>query len=175
MGNSTSKTTGCSSSNSGSSFDMDIQTPTQMGFPRSPGLHDLSALHPQHNFHGANNITLESFAGDGIESGITHPIPARPLIRRYSELLDPTQLDHQQVRSPSGNMLTSSTYNLRDDRPLSVRERQERIRQQMMQKRKEQEMAHGNGRKKDSAKVSVRSASTGKNKRRKGCLGCLGV
>ncbi|CAD0113956.1 unnamed protein product [Aureobasidium uvarum] len=175
MGNSTSKTTVCSPNNSGSSPDMDIQTPTQTSFHRSPGLHDLSAFNPQHNSHGANNITVGSFAGRGSESGITHPTPARPLIRRYSELLDPDQLDHQQVRSPSGNMLTSSTYNLRDDRPLSVRERQDRIRQQMLQKRKEQEMARGNGRKKDPAKVSVRSASTGKNKRRKGCLGCFGI
>ena len=33
----------------------------------------------------ANEIVVTSFAGDDPESGITHPKPARPLIRRYSE------------------------------------------------------------------------------------------
>ncbi|KEQ72960.1 hypothetical protein M436DRAFT_64126 [Aureobasidium namibiae CBS 147.97] len=89
----------------------------------SPASHAQS---PQDS-RGPREVTVTSFAGDEPESGMTHPKPARPLIRRYSELLDPTQLDSLQVRSPSGNMLTGSTYNLREDRPLSVRERQERI------------------------------------------------
>ncbi|KAI4742665.1 hypothetical protein E4T50_06936 [Aureobasidium sp. EXF-12298] len=85
------------------------------------------------------------------------------------------QGSNEQVRSPSGNMLTGSRYNLRDDRPLSVRERQERIRQQIMQKKQEQEMSQGNGRKRDSVKVTVEKASTGKNQKRKTRFGCFGI
>lgn len=117
----------------------------------------------------------KSLTDDEIQSGITHPKPARPLIRRYSELIDPAQLDNLQVRSPSGNMLTGSRYNLRDDRPLSVRERQERIRQHIMQKKEEQKMAQGDGHKRASAKTTVKKASTGRNKKRKTRFGCFGV
>ena len=123
--------------------------------PRSRQLKRWSGLglrHTQQNQKTPTSLGLR-------ESGITHPKPARPLIRRYSELLDPTQLESQQVRSSSGNMFTGSTYNLREDRPLSVRERQERIEQVKEKVKKEQEMARGNRRKKDSAKISGRSAS----------------
>jgi len=115
---------------------------------------------------GPREVTVTSFAGDEPESGITHPKPARPLIRRYSELLDPTQLDSLQVRSPSGNMLTGSTYNLREDRPLSVRERQERTEQAKEKVKKEQEMARGNRRKKDSAKASAKNSGGKRSKKR---------
>jgi hypothetical protein len=172
MGNTTSKSAACNYVNSSTSSNVEAHTPLQQtSFPRSPGVHDLATLDPQQNTHGVQEVIVTSFAGDGPVSGITHPKPARPLLRRYSELLDPTQLDNQQVRSPSGHMLTGSTYNLRGDRPLSVRERQERIRQQMMQKKEEQDMAEGNGHKKDSAKISVKSVS----KKRSACLGCFGL
>ncbi|KAH0347959.1 hypothetical protein KCU83_g6598, partial [Aureobasidium melanogenum] len=175
MGNLISKTAACYSSNSLSSFNMDDDTSTQMSLPRSPGFHNLSACEPQQTSHCVNETMSKSLTDDEIGSGITHPKPARPLIRRYSELIDPAQLDNLQVRSPSGNMLTGSRYNLRDDRPLSVRERQERIRQQIMQKKQEQEMAQGNGRKRDSAKITVKKTSTGRNKKRKTRLGCFGI
>jgi hypothetical protein len=175
MGNLISKTAACYSSNSNTSFNMDDDTSTQMSLPRSPGFHDLSACEPQQTSHCAKEATSKSLTNDEMESGITHPKPARPLIRRYSELIDPAQLDNLQVRSPSGNMLTGSRYNLRDDRPLSVRERQERIRQQIMQKKQEQEMSQGNGRKRDSVKVTVEKASTGKNQKRKTRFGCFGI
>ncbi|KAH0344777.1 hypothetical protein KCU81_g4692, partial [Aureobasidium melanogenum] len=171
MGNLISKTAACYSSKSVTSFNMDDDTFTQMSLPRSPGFHDLSACESQQTSRCAN----EAMTDDEIESGITHPTPARPLIRRYSELIDPAQLDNLQIRSPSGNMLTGSRYNLRDDRPLSVRERQERIRQQIIQKKQEQEMAHYNGRKRDSAKITVKKASAGTNKKRKTRFGCFGV
>lgn len=175
MGNLISKTTACYSSNSVTSLEMDEDTSTQMSLPRSPGFHDLSACEPQHIPQNFDETTSETLIDGEVESGITHPKPARPLIRRYSELIDPAQLESLQVRSPSGNMLTGSRYNLRDDRPLSVRERQERIRQQIMQKKQEQEMAEGNGHKRDSAKVTVKEASTGKNKKHKARFGCFGV
>lgn len=175
MGNLISKTAACYSSNSTTSFDMDEDTSTQMSLPRSPGFHDLSACEPQHVSQNADEAISKSSTDGETESGITHPKPARPLIRRYSELIDPAQLENLQVRSPSGNMLSGSRYNLRDDRPLSVRERQERIRQQIMQKKQEQEMAEGNEHKRDSAKITVREASAGKNKKRKARFGCFGV
>jgi hypothetical protein len=174
MGNATSRSAAC---NSSTPSNMEAQTPSQMSFPRSPGVHDLAAFNPQQNPHGAKEVTVTSFAGDELESGITHPKPARPLIRRYSELLDPTQLDNQQVRSPSGHMLTGSTYNLRGDRPLSIRERQERINHYTSQKKKETDMVGGNEHKRDSAKISVKSASKKRSasKNRRACLGCFGV
>jgi hypothetical protein len=171
MGNATSKSAACISNISSTSSDVEAQTPSQTSFPRSPGIPDLATFDPQQNTQGVREVTVTSFAGDELESDITRPTPARPLLRRYSELLDPTQLDNQQVRSPSGHMLTGSTYNLRGDRPLSVRERQERIRQQMMQKKEEQDMPGGNGCKKGSAKISVKSVS----KKRSACLGCFGL
>jgi hypothetical protein len=171
MGNATSKFAAYISNTSSTSSDVEVHTPSQTSFPRSPGVQDLDTFDPQQKIHGVREVTVTSFAGDEPESGITHPTPARPLLRRYSELLDPIQLDNQQVRSPSGHILTGSTYNLRGDRPLSVRERQERIRQQMMQKKEEQDMAEGNRCKKGSAKISVKSVS----KKRSACLGCFGL
>ncbi|KAI5251836.1 hypothetical protein E4T42_04017 [Aureobasidium subglaciale] len=175
MGSSTSKAAVRNSTNSTTPLNLDIHSPVQTNFPRSPGLQDLSTFHPHQNHNGVNEVVVTSFAGDEPESGITRPSPARPLIRRYSELIDPTQLDNQQVRSPSGHLLSGSSYNLRGDRPLSVRERQERIRQQMSQKRREQEMADDGGRRRNSAKSSVGSASTAKVGKRRGCLGCFGA
>jgi hypothetical protein len=171
MGNTTSRSAACNFNSSSTSLDMGVHTVSQMSFSRSPGVHNLAAYDPKQDPRSVKEVTVTSFAGDEPESGITHPKPARLLIRRYSELLDPTQLDSQQVRSPSGNILTGSTYNLRGDRPLSVRERQERIRQQLMQKKKDQEMAEANGRKRYSAETSVGSAS----KKRSACLGCFGL
>ena len=156
---------------------MGLHTPSQTNFPRSPEVHNLADFDPLQDSRGPREVTVTSFAGDEPESGITHPRPARPLIRRYSELLDPTQLDSLQVRSPSGNILTGSTYNLREDRPLSVRERQERIEQAKEKVKKEQEMARGNRRKKDSAKTSAKTSGRKRkaSKKRGARLGCFGV
>ena len=175
MGNIISRSASCNLNDSGTSLSMEAHAPSQKSFPRSPGIHDLAAYNPQQDSRGPREVTVTSFAGDEPESGITHPKPARPLIRRYSELLDPTQLESQQVRSPSGNMLTSSTYNLREDRPLSVRERQERIEQAKEKVKKEQEMARGNRRKKDSAKASAKISSRKRSKKRGARLGCFGI
>jgi len=42
--------------------------------------------------------------------------------------------DDWAVKSPSGNMLGRKAFQDRDDRPLSMRERQERIRQEVVRK-----------------------------------------
>lgn len=71
-------------------------------------------------------------------SGISQPTNARPNVRRLSELIDPTLLvsdDGKAIRSPSGNMLGRQSFEERLDRPLSMRERQESIRQQLMLQR----------------------------------------
>ena len=65
-------------------------------------------------------------------SAISHPTPARPKIMRLSELIDPLDMAEDiemAVRSPSGNLLCRRNFEDRDDRPLSMRERQENIRE----------------------------------------------
>ena len=93
------------------------------------------------------------------------------MIRRYSELLDPTLLEEQQVRSPSGHLLSGSTYALRDDRPLSVRERQERIRQQI-------KLQHQQSVNNVRSQVNANGRSDGPQphakEKHRGCLGCFG-
>ncbi|KAI4746283.1 hypothetical protein E4T50_03384 [Aureobasidium sp. EXF-12298] len=133
---------------------MEVHTPSQMSFPRSPGVHNLAAYDPKQDPRSVKEVTVMSFAGESFESSITHPKLARPLIRRYSELLDPTQLDSQRVKRSSGNMFTGSTYN------LNLREIVRRICAEGEKKKKEQEMAEGDGCKKNSAKISEEGAST---------------
>ncbi|KAI4757226.1 hypothetical protein E4T52_09344 [Aureobasidium sp. EXF-3400] len=122
--NTTSRSAACNSKNFSTSLDMEVHTPSQMSFPRSPGVHNLAAYDPKQDPRSVQEVTVKSFAGESSKSGITHPKPARPLIRRYSELLDPTQLDSQRVKRSSDNMLTGSTYNLNQGR-LSVEYAQE--------------------------------------------------
>ena len=66
---------------------------------------------------------------------ISPPAPP-PHLRKLSELIDPASLfgDDWAVKSPSGNMLCRQAFQERKDRPLSMRERQERIRQEMIRK-----------------------------------------
>ena len=60
------------------------------------------------------------------------PAPRKHL-RTLSELIDPTQLtgDNAAVRSPSGNVLGRKSFMARKDRPLSLPERQQNIRQRL--------------------------------------------
>lgn len=175
MGCSTSKTAARNSTNSTTPLNIEVRSPAQANFPRSPGVHDLNTFDPQQDRHEANEIVVTSFAGDDPESGITHPKPARPLKRRYSELLDPKQLEDKTIRSPSGNLLSRSTYNLRDDRPLSVRERQEIIRLKLMQEKKAAEVVEVNEVKRNSVKLPDKRGLGEKNEKRGGCLGCFGA
>jgi len=66
-------------------------------------------------------------------STITDPSKQQREVHHLSYLIDPEDLDEDlgsgwKVRSPSGNLLGKTGYFWRDDRPLSLRERQERIR-----------------------------------------------
>ena len=55
--------------------------------------------------------------------------PAPPHLRRLSELIDPHDLSiDSHVRSPSGNLLGPAQFMAHPDRPRSIRERQEKIR-----------------------------------------------
>lgn len=63
--------------------------------------------------------------------------PQGPLfVRRISELIDPNILAQTEavVQSPSGNLLSHADFASRHDRPLSLRERQEKIRCEMDRK-----------------------------------------
>jgi len=65
-------------------------------------------------------------------STTTNPSKQQREVHHLSYLIDPEDLDEDvgsgwKVRSPSGNLLGKTGYFCRDDRPLSLRERQERI------------------------------------------------
>lgn len=67
-------------------------------------------------------------------SNITiRPVQTRR-IRRISELIDPLSISDAEavIQSPSGNLLSHKDFALRADRPLSMRERQEKIRKEML-------------------------------------------
>lgn len=67
-------------------------------------------------------------------------LDARPqgpqFVRRISELIDPNIVAQTEavVQSPSGNLLSHADFAGRHDRPLSLRERQEKIRGEMHRK-----------------------------------------
>jgi hypothetical protein len=64
-----------------------------------------------------------------LDTDIVHSTRPQHELHHLSYLIDPDQLDQGAfVRSPSGNLLGKEGYFTRDDRPLSLRERQERIR-----------------------------------------------
>lgn len=110
-----------------------------------------------------NEIIVTSFSGDSPQNlpsstfarhsgtfeeihDISKPKPARPHIRHLSELIDPIQLVHEvdekAIRSPSGHLLGRQSFEERDDRPLSMRERQERVRQRLEMQRRQAEINH---------------------------------
>jgi hypothetical protein len=170
---------GNANSKPGASLNKSPHNPTRMSIPRSPGVANLATTFAlRKDSAKVNEVIVTAFAGDESDESkvdITCPTPARPLIRRYSELWDPAQLEAQQIRSPSGNLLSGSNYALRSDRPLSVRERQERIRQRMEQQRNEAESASVKESKRNSAKSSLGSSSTKRIKKSKAFLGCFGA
>ena len=64
-------------------------------------------------------------------SNVTRP-PPPPQLRRLSELIDPHELTiDSNVRSPSGNLLAVEQFLVHPDRPRSIRERQEQIREKV--------------------------------------------
>ncbi|KAF1345923.1 hypothetical protein BDV97DRAFT_401301 [Delphinella strobiligena] len=144
--------------------------------------------------NNANGITVTSFSGEtppasrppscwnpsviqdaavlDEDSGISRPTPARPNLRRLSELIDPVELandDEKTIRSPSGNMLGRRSFEERYDRVLSIRERQERIMQQVMLQTSQAGMNEGSVAP-DPEKVQGNAA-----KKKRGCCACLGA
>lgn len=87
---------------------------------------------PMHNA----NVNVDPIKG---HSNVTIPKPP-PRKHRFSELIDlDTYSPDSQVRSPSGNLLSIAEAKAREDRPKSIKERQEAIRRKIAEK--EQEIA----------------------------------
>lgn len=113
-------------------------------------------------------------------STISRPTNARPAVRRLSELIDPMMLvsdDEKAVRSPSGNLLGRQSFEEREDRPLSMRERQERVRQQVLllqQSRasSQQYSVASHDMKQDPEKMGEGSGKK-EAKKNKGCCSCF--
>ena len=58
--------------------------------------------------------------------------PPPPRIHHLSELIDPTELHiDSHIRSPSGHLLAPEQFLVHPDRPKSIRERQEEIREKV--------------------------------------------
>jgi len=144
MGSSTSKIKKHESVPSSSSSDFDPpKTPTTPlqpynGVPRSWGAAHLPTYSTDSNDRRISSIISPSTPAHPLQAGdpgISPPGPARNL-RKLSELIDPTTIfdDEWAVQSPSGAILGRSAYETREDRPLSMRERQERIRMEVMRK-----------------------------------------
>lgn len=73
---------------------------------------------------------------------VTRPSPPRRLTA-MSTLLDPADLMSEadwSIKSPSGNLLGPKGYLSHPDRPLSMRERQQRVLDGMERARKEREL-----------------------------------
>jgi hypothetical protein len=100
-----------------------------------------------------SQVYIDPIAG---HSNVT--IPARPDRRHaLSELFEIDELEPGfQVRSPSGNMLSAEQVALREDRPMGIRERQEKIRRRVA----EQRQGLGN-------EVTITGDAKGKEKREK--------
>ncbi|GAB7345676.1 hypothetical protein MBLNU457_3959t1 [Dothideomycetes sp. NU457] len=144
MGSSNSKIQKHDSVPSSSSFDSDPpKTPTTPlqpynGVPRSWGAAHLPTYSTDSNNRRISSIISPYTPAHPLrvgDPGISPPGPAKNL-RKLSELIDPTTIfdDEWAVQSPSGNILGRSAYEIREDRPLSMRERQERIRMEVMRK-----------------------------------------
>ncbi|KAL1297701.1 hypothetical protein AAFC00_006249 [Neodothiora populina] len=130
-------------------------------------------------FGPQSSPTLQTGTLDEIQH-ISQPKPSRPHIRHLSELIDPAMLvdDDAAVRSPSGHMLDRRAYVEREDRPLSMRERQERVRHQVMLQRSQgnlREMALATNASQDDAtkrpSTLIVTGSVGKRKKRCTCFG----
>jgi len=144
MGSSHSKNEKHQSASSSSSSDSDLpKTPTTPsepynGVPRSWGAAHLPPYSTRSRIHRIFPVISPATPVHPLhegDSGISPPGPIRNL-RKLSELIDPTTIfdDEWAIQSPSGNILGRTAYEIRDDRPLSMRERQERIRMEVMRK-----------------------------------------
>lgn len=108
---------------------------TITSIPESPDTHCTTSLSPTTSPQltprcASNRNSIYVHETDG-HSNVSRP-PPPPRIRHLSELIDPDELPaHGYVRSPSGNVLARDQYLAHPDRPLSIRERQEEIREKV--------------------------------------------
>lgn len=86
----------------------------------SPPRPSLSAVIP--------SITVDDVEG---HANVTRP-PPPPQLRHLDELIDPAELPIDcHIRSPSGTMLALEQFLVHPDRPRSIRERQEEIKEKV--------------------------------------------
>ena len=124
------------------------------------------ASRPVSSYH---HTSPEQHQQDGPQeiSEISQPKPMRPKINRLSELIDPISLannNEKVVRSPSGQMLGRRSFEEREDRPLSMRERQELIRQRVMAQTAQLAA---------EAEAEKKGGRTGQGKKSRGCCSCF--
>lgn len=86
-----------------------------------------SSRDPQ-SFSNNQAVRIDDTEG---HSNVSRP-PPPPRLRRLSELIDPEDINpNARVRSPSGNLLAAEEFLKHPDRPPSMRERQEIIRERV--------------------------------------------
>jgi hypothetical protein len=102
-----------------------------LSIPRSPSPHYStirSSSAPESQSHHEDPLEIDEQEG---HSNVTRP-PPPPRLRRLSELIDPNELTiDSHIRSPSGNLLAVEQFLVHPDRPKSIRERQEQIRERV--------------------------------------------
>ncbi|KAK3680197.1 hypothetical protein LTR78_000574 [Recurvomyces mirabilis] len=112
---------------------------------------------------GSTTLSLGIDDMDG-HADVSRP-PPPPRIRHLSELIDPAELPiDAHVRSPSGHLLAPEQFLVHPDRPLSMRERQEEIREKM---RSASRMGV------EAEPAVAQMPSPPKSKKRKGCRNCF--
>ncbi|EON63958.1 hypothetical protein W97_03187 [Coniosporium apollinis CBS 100218] len=111
-------------------------------------------------------------------SAITPPAPRRDLVR-YSSCLDPNDLIVADTifESPSGHLLGPDAFFAREDRPMSIRERQQAIiANTMLKTRALPEFRDGTETERETRRREMTGTGTGIGKRKgRGCWGCWGV
>ena len=94
--------------------------------------HTLNPVRSNNNSStsGASPSQIEIHLLEG-HSNVTRP-PPTPRLRHLSELIDPADLSIDcHIRSPSGDLLAPEQFLVHPDRPRSIRERQEEIREKV--------------------------------------------
>lgn len=117
-------------------------------------------------------IQIDSLEG---HSDVTRP-PPPPRIVHLSELIDPSELAvDSSIRSPSGNLLAPEQFLVHPDRPRSMRERQEEIREKVRAaSRLGVEVDGAREEKVEVARDDGRTAGNQKVKKKRGCCSCFG-
>lgn len=121
-----------SSSESSSSAASISSQPPAIAKHRLVSSTSTTSYHTTKTSASRRSISTASTIATLTASTITEPSKQQREVHHLSYLIDPEDLDEDlgsgwKVRSPSGNLLGKTGYFCRDDRPLSLRERQERI------------------------------------------------